>query len=151
MGLSLIHILVRERDSKNPKLPTGDIEVVPSQIEVLGRCRYNELPFPINRSREADEAARLKYRYLDLRNPEAVSYTHLDVYKRQVFHHTGLLYVEEIKKEWIEWIIKPNIRKSGPPLPKPSRSSSPATGWTMVGAPITPWPWTGRWRPERTS
>ena len=61
---------VRERDAKNHKLPTGDIEVVPSKIEVLGRCRYNELPFPVNRSREADEAARLKYRYLDLRNPE---------------------------------------------------------------------------------
>ena len=61
--------VVRERDSKNPKLPTGDIEVVPEQIEVLGRCRHNELPFPINRSREADESARLKYRYLDLRNP----------------------------------------------------------------------------------
>ena len=38
--------VVRERDSKNPKLPTGDIEVVPSKIEVLGRCRHNELPFP---------------------------------------------------------------------------------------------------------
>ena len=62
--------VVRERDSKNPKLPTGDIEVVPSKIEVLGRCQHNELPFPINRSREADEATRLKYRYLDLRNPE---------------------------------------------------------------------------------
>ena len=62
--------VVRERDSKNPKLPTGDIEVVPSQIKVLGRCRHNELPVPINRSREADEAIRLKYRYLDLRNPE---------------------------------------------------------------------------------
>ena len=61
--------IVRERDSKNSKLPTGDIEVLPSKIEVLGRCRYHELPFPINRSREADEAARLKYRYLDLRNP----------------------------------------------------------------------------------
>ncbi len=61
---------VRERDSKNSKLPTGDIEVVPAKIEVLGRCRYNELPFPVNRSREADESARLKYRYLDLRNPE---------------------------------------------------------------------------------
>ncbi len=60
---------VRERDSKNPKLPTGDIEVVPEKIEVLGRCRYNELPFEINRSRDADEALRLKYRYLDLRNP----------------------------------------------------------------------------------
>ncbi len=61
---------VRERDSKNPKLPTGDIEVVPTKIEVLGKCRHNELPFPITRSREADESARLKYRYLDLRNPE---------------------------------------------------------------------------------
>ena len=60
---------VRERASKNPKLPTGDIEVVPEKIEVLGRCRYNELPFEINRSREADETTRLKYRYLDLRNP----------------------------------------------------------------------------------
>ena len=62
--------VVRERDSKNPHMPTGDIEVVPSKIQVLGRCRHNELPFPINRSREADETQRLKYRYLDLRNPE---------------------------------------------------------------------------------
>ena len=61
--------VVRERASKNPKLPTGDIEVVPEKIEVLGRCRYNELPFEINRSRDADEGQRLKYRYLDLRNP----------------------------------------------------------------------------------
>ena len=60
---------VRERASKNPKLPTGEIEVVPTEIKVLGRCRYNELPFEINRSRDADETLRLKYRYLDLRNP----------------------------------------------------------------------------------
>ena len=61
---------VRERASKNPKQPTGDIEVVPEKIDVLGKCRYNELPFEINRSREADETQRLRYRYLDLRNPE---------------------------------------------------------------------------------
>ena len=61
--------LVRERASKNPKLATGEIEVVPEKIDILGRCRYNELPFEINRSRDADEAVRLKYRYLDLRNP----------------------------------------------------------------------------------
>ncbi len=61
--------VVRERSSKNPKLPTGDIEVVPETIEVLGKCIYNELPFEINRSKEADENVRLKYRYLDLRNP----------------------------------------------------------------------------------
>ena len=62
--------VVRERSSKNPNLPTGEIEVVPEKVEVLGRCRYNELPFQINRSRQADETLRLKYRYLDLRNPE---------------------------------------------------------------------------------
>ena len=61
--------VVRERDSKNGKLPTGEIEIVPAKIEVLGRCRHNELPFEINRSREASEDTRLKYRYLDLRNP----------------------------------------------------------------------------------
>ena len=62
--------VVRERSSKNPKQATGDIEVVPESIEVLGRCQHNELPFEINHSREADETTRLKYRYLDLRNPE---------------------------------------------------------------------------------
>ncbi|MEG1633001.1 MAG: aspartate--tRNA ligase [Oscillospiraceae bacterium] len=62
--------IVRERASKNPNMPTGDIEIEPEGLEILGRCRYNELPFQINRSREADETARLKYRYLDLRNPE---------------------------------------------------------------------------------
>ena len=61
--------IVRERSSKNPKPATGDIEVVPEAIEVLGRCLHNELPFEINRSRDADETQRLKYRYLDLRNP----------------------------------------------------------------------------------
>ncbi|MBO7663606.1 MAG: aspartate--tRNA ligase [Clostridia bacterium] len=61
---------VRERDNKNPKMATGDIEVVPDSVEVLGKCRYNALPFQIGRSKEADESIRLKYRYLDLRNPE---------------------------------------------------------------------------------
>ena len=61
--------VVRERASKNPKQATGEIEVVPNKIEILGRCRYNSLPFEINRSREADETQRLKYRYLDLRTP----------------------------------------------------------------------------------
>ncbi|MBR4058203.1 MAG: aspartate--tRNA ligase [Oscillospiraceae bacterium] len=60
---------VRERSSKNPKQATGEIEVVPAAIEVLSRCLHNELPFEINNSRDADESARLKYRYLDLRNP----------------------------------------------------------------------------------
>ena len=64
---------VRERSSKNPNLPTGDIEVVPEKIDILGKCIYNELPFEINRSTEADENTRLKYRFLDLRNPTVKS------------------------------------------------------------------------------
>ena len=61
--------IVRERSSKNAQLATGDIEVVPEEISILGKCIYNELPFEVNRSKEADETTRLKYRYLDLRNP----------------------------------------------------------------------------------
>ena len=65
--------LVRERESKNPKLPTGEIEVVPEKIEVLGKCIHNQLPFEINKSKDADENTRLKYRFLDLRNPAVKS------------------------------------------------------------------------------
>lgn len=61
---------VRERSAKNDKQATGEVEVVPASVSVLGKNRNAELPFEINRSREADEMTRLKYRYLDLRNPE---------------------------------------------------------------------------------
>jgi len=64
---------VRERESKNTKIPTGEIEVVPTSIQVLGKCRHNQLPFEINKSKEAAEETRLKYRYLDLRNPAVKS------------------------------------------------------------------------------
>lgn len=65
--------IVRERSSKNTELPTGEIEVVPEKIEILGKCTYNALPFEINQSKDADENTRLKYRYLDLRNPAVKS------------------------------------------------------------------------------
>ena len=64
---------VRERSSKNADLPTGEIEVVPEKIEILSKCSYNALPFEINQSKDADENTRLKYRYLDLRNPAVKS------------------------------------------------------------------------------
>ena len=50
---------VRERESKNTKLPTGEIEVLPEEITVLGKCRHNQLPFEINKSKDADENVRL--------------------------------------------------------------------------------------------
>ncbi len=69
----LVEGCVRERISKNPKMQTGDIEIVCEKLEVLGKCKYNELPFEVNHSTEVDENIRLKYRYLDLRNPEVKS------------------------------------------------------------------------------
>lgn len=60
---------VVERESKNPKMPTGDIEVLAEEIEVLGKCAP-VLPFEIADSNSTKEELRLKYRYLDLRNPE---------------------------------------------------------------------------------
>ena len=66
---SCIHISgkVVERSSKNPKMPTGEIEVVANKIEVLGKCK-NVLPFEINTDQEVREDLRLEYRFLDLRN-----------------------------------------------------------------------------------
>ncbi len=60
---------VVERESKNPKMPTGDIEILADEIEILGKCAP-VLPFEIADSNSTKEELRLKYRYLDLRNPE---------------------------------------------------------------------------------
>ena len=66
---SCIHIVgeVVERSRKNPHMKTGEIEVVASKIEVLGKCK-NILPFEINTEQEVREDLRLEYRFLDLRN-----------------------------------------------------------------------------------
>ena len=57
------------RSSPNKEMPTGMIEIEPSKIEVLGKC-YEQLPFEISTSKLSREDTRLKYRFLDLRNPE---------------------------------------------------------------------------------
>ena len=66
---SCIHICgkVVERSSKNPKMATGEIEVVAEKIEVLGKCK-NVLPFEVNTDQDVREDLRLEYRFLDLRN-----------------------------------------------------------------------------------
>ena len=58
---------VAERSNKNPNLPTGDIEVIPSEIRVTGKSK-NVLPFEINIDQDVREDLRLEYRFLDLRN-----------------------------------------------------------------------------------
>ena len=68
---SCIHIKgkVVERASKNTKIPTGEIEVVADEVEILGKCK-NILPFEINTDQEVREDLRLEYRFLDLRNKQ---------------------------------------------------------------------------------
>ncbi len=58
----------RDEDTVNPKIATGLIEVKAESLEILGPCKLG-LPFEIAASRETREEVRLKYRYLDLRNP----------------------------------------------------------------------------------
>ena len=58
---------VIERESKNPKLPTGDIEVTAERIEVLNEAQTP--PFTIEENSDGGDDLRMKYRYLDLRRP----------------------------------------------------------------------------------
>ena len=62
-------VKARTPDMVNPKMKTGEVEVLIDSIEVLGECK-NILPFEVNKSKESNEDTRLKYRYLDLRNEE---------------------------------------------------------------------------------
>ena len=59
----------RDEETYNPKIPTGTIEMEAKTIDVLGKV-YKQLPFEIQTSKETREDVRLKYRYLDLRNPK---------------------------------------------------------------------------------
>ena len=59
----------RDEETYNPKIPTGTIELEAKVVDVLGKV-YKQLPFEIVTSKETREDVRLKYRYLDLRNPK---------------------------------------------------------------------------------
>jgi aspartyl-tRNA synthetase len=61
-------VRARGAESANPKLDTGLVELFADSLTVLGPCR-NVLPFEISESDATREEVRLKYRYLDLRNP----------------------------------------------------------------------------------
>ncbi len=88
---------VQERSSKNPDMPTGDIEIVAEKIEVLGKCE-NVLPFDIKSSKDVNEDLRLKYRYLDLRadyNKQMLTLrSDLMLYVRNFLHELGFLEVQ---------------------------------------------------------
>ena len=60
------------RSAPNQDMPTGMIEIEPDRIDLLGKC-YELLPFEIATSTQSREDVRLKYRFLDLRNPDVKS------------------------------------------------------------------------------
>ncbi len=62
-------VVKRDEDTINPKIATGYVEVHTEDIKVLGKCK-NELPFEVATSKNTNEDVRLRYRFLDLRNPK---------------------------------------------------------------------------------
>ena len=62
-------VVKRDEDTINPKIATGYVEVHTDDITVLGKCK-NELPFEVATSKNTNEDVRLRYRFLDLRNPK---------------------------------------------------------------------------------
>ncbi|MBW7573872.1 aspartate--tRNA ligase [Caproiciproducens faecalis] len=62
-------VILRDEDTVNPKINTGTVEVKVSALTVLGKT-LNGLPFEVDLSKETKEDVRLKYRFLDLRNPK---------------------------------------------------------------------------------
>lgn len=100
-------VRLRTEDMINPNMKTGKIEIFASSVEVLGECA-SILPFEINRSREeASEETRLKYRYLDLRNPK--------VHDNMVFRFKVIDYIRSLMKSMdFTEISTPIITTSSP-------------------------------------
>jgi aspartyl-tRNA synthetase len=90
-------VRAREEDTVNRKLDTGLIEVNADSIEILGTCQ-NRLPFEIGDSQSTREDVRLKYRFLDLRNPaihgNIVLRAQVISYLRKLMEELGFLEIQ---------------------------------------------------------
>ena len=88
--------LVRERESKTNKIPTGDVEVYVTELRLLARAETP--PFEIVEHSKANDMLRLKYRYLDLRRPDmqhAIATRHkITKIARDYFDEQGFLEIE---------------------------------------------------------
>ena len=84
---------VRERSSKNPNIPTGNIEIEATKLVIHSKAETT--PFEINDDIEVNDALRLKYRYLDLRKPsmqKAMALRHkVAMIARNYFDENGFL------------------------------------------------------------
>ena len=83
-------VRMRDEENFNPKISTGTIEVLVDEFEVLGKAK-NELPFEIITSTNVNEEVRLKYRYLDLRNPK--------VHENILFRSKVIKYLRDVMEE----------------------------------------------------
>ncbi len=73
----------RDEETVNEKIDTGAVELVAEKLDILGKS-VNMLPFDVRASRQSKDELRLKYRYLDLRNPK----NHDNLVKRsQIIRH----------------------------------------------------------------
>ncbi len=89
-------VLLRDGSARNAEMPTGEVELRATALEVLNRAETP--PFPVEDGVKASEDIRLKYRYLDLRRPEMtanlVKRSDVTFRIRQVLHEEGFLEVE---------------------------------------------------------
>ncbi|WP_440104428.1 aspartate--tRNA ligase [Streptosporangium sp. H16] len=89
-------VRVRPEGNENPELPTGAIEVVASEVEVLSESA--PLPFPIEGTAGISEEARLKYRYLDIRRQQVAHAMRIrsraTYLAHEVMNEQGFTYVE---------------------------------------------------------
>ena len=96
----------REEEDYNDRIKTGTIELLVNELEVLGNSS-NVLPFEVMTSHETSEEVRLKYRYLDLRNPKV---------KQNIIFRTQVIdFLREImKKEDFLELQTPILTASSP-------------------------------------
>ncbi len=90
-------VILRDEDTVNPNINTGTVEVKVEALTVLGKA-LSALPFDINASKDTKEDVRLKYRYLDLRNPlvheNIVLRSHIISFLRQKMTDMGFLEIQ---------------------------------------------------------
>ena len=95
----------RKPGAENPRMPTGEVEVVAEDVQILSRSETP--PFPIEDQEEPDEKTRLEYRYLDLRRPRMTRMLELRNKVNRIIRN----YMEE--REFIE-VETPILTRSSP-------------------------------------